>query len=137
MNSKTYKKLTDEELEIYKEAMYNYSSLTQDLFCSLFEKNYDWTLFGDPYQDYENGIAPEGELINENYDNTHTKLNTMTWILNKLEQKNLLDRMNQKKFSKERIKEYSNGFPYISAIVIYVGYPTTEMFGFYPYKLKQ
>ena len=133
MYKKTYLDLTSKEIAEYTQSMYNYSSISYELFNSIFAKKYDWNLFGNLYQNCinESNQTPEGNCVKEFYDHSYKTLNNISWIMSKSEQKDLLKNMKVQKISEERIQQYVKGFPYISAILVYVG--STKLYGFYPY----
>ena len=149
MASNKYLKLTDKEIGLYTQHMYDYSGISQDLFFEIFYNKYDWGLFDfnleDDKDDNANGIPKSSQIIC-NVDTSYKNIDTITWILNMEEQSILLEEMKGQDISEERQKEYIKSFPYISAIVIVFKpdyydqintkgeYYSYEKYGFYPYK---
>lgn len=144
-----YRKLTEAEMSLYYQEMYDYSAVSFGLFHDIFKCNYDWGLFGYDYDmpiDHLSNGIPESPQVENFTDHTNKGFSYITWILSKKEQEKLIEKMKSQNIQKERKEQYINGFPYISAIVIiYRGFydpdsksgnSAYEKFGFYPYSGK-
>ena len=112
--------------------MYDYGHISPDLFYDMFNNNYDWNLFVDQEE-----FLPESQYIECETYHDYSKLDRVTWLLSKKEQKKLIDNQN---IDIKRKNQYINGFPYISAIVPYVSNDNTmtsdQKHEFYPFKNK-